>query len=146
MISDGTPWRPVVHVEDICQAVWRTLAAPEGAVNGEIFNVGATPENYRVRDIAAVVAEVFPGCEVSVGPPGGDNRSYRVNFDKIASRLPGFSCGWNVRRGAEELARLFERIGFDEQTYAFRAFTRLKQLTHLKTTGQLDQGLYWRAA
>jgi len=143
MTSDGTPWRPIVHVEDICQAIWRTLEAPADAVNGEIFNVGGTSENYRIRDIAAIVAEAFPGCEVTVGPAGGDNRSYRVRCDKIAERLPGFRCAWDARRGAEELARLFERIEFDEHTYTFRAFTRLKQLHYLMKTGQLDQDLFW---
>jgi len=88
MVSDGSPWRPIVHIEDIIDAVRCTLEAPTDAVNGEIFNVGATRENYRIREIANIVAQAFPGCEVSAGPPSGDNRSYRVSFDKIASRLP----------------------------------------------------------
>ncbi len=92
-----------------------------------------------------MVAEVFPGCEVSAGPPGGDNRSYRVNFDKIETRLPGFATRWSARRGAEELRALFERIGFAEEMYRFRAFTRLKQLHHLQRTGQLDADLRWTA-
>ncbi|NTV10997.1 MAG: SDR family oxidoreductase [Zoogloea sp.] len=146
MLSDGSPWRPIVHIEDIIQAIRCTLEAPADAVNGEIFNVGATAENYRIRDIAQVVAETFPGCEVSVGPSGGDNRSYRVSFDKIGSRLPGFACRWTARAGAEELRRLFERIDFGPQEHGFRAFTRLSQLKHLQRTGQVDQDLFWSRA
>jgi nucleoside-diphosphate-sugar epimerase len=144
MVSDGSPWRPIVHVEDIAEAVRCTLEAPVAAVNAEIFNVGSTQENYRIREIADIVARAFPGCEVSAGPPSGDNRSYRVNFDKIAQKLPGFKTRWNAQRGAEELQALFERIEFSKETYEFRAFTRLKQLQSLQQPGQLDEDLYWR--
>jgi nucleoside-diphosphate-sugar epimerase len=143
MTSDGSPWRPLVHIEDICQAIRCALEAPADAINGEIFNVGATAENFRIRELADIVATVFPGCEVSMGPSGGDNRSYRVSFDKIATKLPGFSCHWTARRGAEELRRLFERIDFTETMHGFRAFTRLKQLVHLQRTGQVDADLLW---
>jgi hypothetical protein len=146
MISDGSPWRPIVHIEDIIEAMRCALEAPADAVNGEVFNVGSTAENYRVREIAQIVSEAFPGCEVSVGPPSADNRSYRVSFAKIESRLPGFKARWTARKGAEELRRLFERIEFSPQSYEFRAFTRLKQLKYLQQTGQIDQDLYWRAA
>lgn len=145
MVSDGSPWRPIVHIEDICESIRCTLEAPPAAVNGEIFNVGSTPENYRVREIAAIVAEAFPGCEVTAGPPSADNRSYRVSFDKIATRLPGFKARWTARQGAAELRRLFERIEFAPETYEFRAFTRLKQLKYLQRTGQVDDDLFWRA-
>jgi nucleoside-diphosphate-sugar epimerase len=144
MISDGSPWRPLVHVEDICDAVRCALEAPADSVNGEIFNVGRTGENYRIRDIAQIVASVFPGCEVTMGRPSGDTRSYRVSFDKIATRLPGFAARWTAKKGAEELRALFERIEMLPSTYEFRAFTRLKQLTYLQRTGQVDADLRWR--
>jgi nucleoside-diphosphate-sugar epimerase len=144
MVSDGSPWRPIVHIEDIIEAVRCTLEAPAAAVNGEIFNVGATQENYRIREIADIVAHAFPDCEVSAGPPGGDNRSYRVSFDKIGSKLPGFQARWTARRGAEELRKLFERIEFLPETFEFRAFTRLKQLKYLRRTGQINEDLMWR--
>jgi nucleoside-diphosphate-sugar epimerase len=143
MISDGSPWRPIVHIEDICEAVLRTVEAPAASVNGEIFNVGATAENYRVREIAAIVAEEFPGCEVTAGPPSADNRSYRVSFEKIHGKLPGYKARWTARQGAAELHRLFERIEFSTSDYEYRAFTRLKQLKYLQRTGQVDQDLYW---
>jgi nucleoside-diphosphate-sugar epimerase len=145
MVSDGSPWRPIVHVEDICAAFRCALEAPAEAVNGQVFNVGTTSENYRIREIAEIVAEAFPGCEVSAGPPSGDNRSYRVSFTKIETRLPGFKARWTAADGARELAALFQRIDFGSAEYQFRAFTRLKQLKYLQRTGQIDDDLYWRA-
>ncbi len=143
MVSDGTPWRPVVHALDICEAIYRSLIAPASAVCGQVFNVGQNSENYRVREIAAIVAAEFPGCEVTTGPSGGDNRSYRVKFDKIHSQLPGFQCRYTARDGARQLHDLFQRIGFDNDVYKYRAFTRLKQLQHLQKTQQVDSELYW---
>ncbi|HEX4023309.1 MAG TPA: SDR family oxidoreductase [Steroidobacteraceae bacterium] len=144
MTSDGSPWRPVVHIEDICEAIRCTLEAAPDAVNGEIFNVGSNSENYRIRELAQQVAEIFEGCEVRAGPASRDNRSYRVSFDKIAARLPGFTCRWSARQGIEELLALFRRIEFSREQYQFRAFTRLKQLKYLIRTRQLDEDLYWR--
>jgi nucleoside-diphosphate-sugar epimerase len=143
MVSDGSPWRPVVHVADMCEAMYRSLVAPEDAVRGQIFNVGQNSENFRVRELAAIVAAEFPGCEVSTGPSGGDNRSYRVNFDKINSQLPGFKCHYTARDGAQQLRKLFERIQMTEEVHQYRAFTRLKQLQYLQKTHQVDSDLYW---
>ncbi len=145
MTSDGSPWRPIVHVEDICEAMRCAVEAPADAINGEIFNVGATAENYRIREIAQIVARAFPGCEVSAGPPSQDNRSYRVSFDKIATKLPGFKARWTAQKGAEELQRLFERVELARETYQFRSFTRLKQLQYLQRTRQIDDDLFWNA-
>lgn len=143
MVSDGSPWRPIVHIEDICEAARCAVEAPADAVNGEVFNVGQTAENFRVREIAEIVAQEFPGCEVSTGPAGRDNRSYRVSFAKIESRLPGFKARWTAREGAAELRRLFERIEFSQEVFEHRAFTRLKQINYLKRTNQLDEDLFW---
>jgi nucleoside-diphosphate-sugar epimerase len=143
MTSDGSPWRPVVHVEDACEAIYRSLVAPADAVRGKVFNVGQNSDNYRVREIAAIIAEEFPGCEVTTGPSSGDNRSYRVNFDKIHAELPGFKCRYTARDGARQLHDLFSRIQMSDETYRFRAFTRLKQLSYLLSTGQVDDDLYW---
>jgi nucleoside-diphosphate-sugar epimerase len=144
MISDGSPWRPVVHVEDICEAIYRALVAPEAAVRGKIFNVGQTSDNYRVRELAQIVAAEFPGCEITVGSSGGDNRSYRVNFDRIHNELPGFSCRYTAKDGARQLREIFERIQMSDETYKFRAFTRLKQLKYLQATHQVDDDFFWR--
>lgn len=143
MVSDGSPWRPVVHIEDICNSVLAVLTADTGKVNGEVFNVGSSSENYRVREIAQIVADGFPGCAVSSGPPSRDNRSYRVSFDKIAKHVPSFRCKWTAADGVRELRTLFERIDMSTDTFAFRAFTRLKQLRYLSATRQLDDDFFW---
>jgi nucleoside-diphosphate-sugar epimerase len=144
MSSDGSPWRPVVHIQDICEAVHCSLLAPEDAIRGKIFNVGQNSENYRVRELAQIVAEEFPGCTISVGSSSGDNRSYRVNFERIHRELPGFRCRYTARDGARQLRALFERIQMEPETYRFRAFTRLEQLKYLQRTRQIDDSFYWR--
>jgi nucleoside-diphosphate-sugar epimerase len=144
MTSDGSPWRPVAHILDICEAIYRSLIAPEDAVCGKIFNVGQNSDNYRVRELAEIVAKEFPGCGVTVGQSSGDNRSYRVNFDKIHRELPDFKCSFTPQSGARQLRQMFERIQMSEEIYRFRAFTRLKQLNYLRDTQQVDQDLYWR--
>ena len=143
MTSDGTPWRPLVHVLDICRAVTCALEAPREVIHGEIFNVGQSEGNYRVRDIAEIVAQEFPGCELTVGSSAGDNRSYRVSFDKIHERLPNFRCEWDAVAGARQLRQVFERIDMSAGTFEFRAFTRLKELKYLLTTGQIDDEFFW---
>ena len=144
MTSDGSPWRPLVHVEDICRAILCALEAPSHAIAGEVFNVGATEENYRIREVAEIVADTVPECEVTLGSSGGDNRSYRVNFDKIKNQLPGFRCQRTLRDGAAELKSVFEQIQMDKETFDFRAFTRLKQLKYLTDTAQIDDHFYWK--
>ncbi|WP_427912459.1 NAD-dependent epimerase/dehydratase family protein [Ramlibacter sp. MMS24-I3-19] len=144
MTSDGTPWRPLVHVLDICEAIACALEAPQDAIQGEVFNVGHDADNYQVRDIAQIVAGVYPGCELTFGPSGGDNRSYRVDFSKIHARLPGFRCSWDARKGARQLHDVFERIGLDRAGFAARPFTRLQQLKYLSATRQIDDRFFWR--
>ena len=136
MTSDGSPWRPVVHVDDICEAIYRSVIAPQEAVHGKVFNVGQNSDNFRVRELAQIVAEEFPGCELSVGTSAGDTRSYRVNFDRIHRELPGFACKNTPRDGARQLHQLFKRIEMQPETFQFRAFTRLKQLKYLQANGR----------
>lgn len=143
MLSDGTPWRPLVHALDIAEAVRCTLEAPEDRVCNEVFNVGNTRENYRIGDLARRIAEVFPGCAVELGESGGDTRSYRVNFDKIATRLPGFETHWDAERGARQLRAVFERVQLTFEHFTARPFTRLKALEHLLATGQIDEAFHW---
>lgn len=143
MMSDGSPWRPLVHIEDICQAALCVLDAPREAVAGEAFNVGDDAQNYQVRDIAEIVAAAFPGCRTTYGPSGGDNRSYQVSFAKIRRHLPGFRCAWSAERGAQQLQAIFQRIGLDEAMFQAAPFTRLSELQHLRRTGQLDGDLFW---
>ena len=144
MTSDGTPWRPLVHVLDICEAIACVLEAPREAVHGEIFNVGHDADNYQVREIAQIVADVYPGCELSFGPIGADNRSYRVSFAKIRDQLPRFHCAWDARKGARQLHDVLERIVIDSAVFTARPFTRLKQIKYLSVSGQVDEQLFWR--
>ncbi len=144
MTSDGTPWRPLVHGLDIAKAIMHVLAAPRVVIHNEVLNVGDTQHNWRVREIAETIADVFEGCRLSFGPPSADNRSYRVKFDKIHSLLPGFSCDWDARRGAAQLHALFNRIAFTTELFNARPFTRLKMIEHLLRTGQIDASFFWK--
>lgn len=145
MVSDGTPWRPLVHILDIAHAVACALEAPREAIHNQVFNVGDSRYNYRVREIAEIVAEVFPGCELTFGRNDGDNRSYRVDFSKIATRLPGFACRYDAVAGARQLRTVFERIGMTREIFEAPPYTRLKMLRHLIATNQLDAELFWRS-
>jgi nucleoside-diphosphate-sugar epimerase len=143
MNSDGTPWRPLVHALDIARSIRCVLAADRQIVHNQTFNVGDTKQNYQVKEIAEIVADVFPGCALSFGSQDSDNRSYKVNFDKINSLLPGFACEWDVRRGAEQLRAVFEQIEMPPETFGHRAFTRLESLKHLIATHQIDDRFFW---
>ncbi|MFH7030713.1 MAG: NAD-dependent epimerase/dehydratase family protein [Heteroscytonema crispum UTEX LB 1556] len=143
MTSDGTPWRPLVHLLDICKAIVCTLEAPRDIIHNQIFNVGDTASNYRVKEIAEIVAKVFTGCKLSFGDSGADNRSYRVSFEKISTTLPEFKCEWNAAKGVQQLFDLFTCIDMPESTFLFKGFTRLKQLEYLIRTQQIDQNFFW---
>lgn len=143
MTSDGTPWRPLAHVLDICKAIECTLEAPRDIVHNQIFNVGDTAHNYQVKEIASVVAETFKGCQLSFGDSSADNRSYRVSFEKINKTLPGFKCEWDAARGAQQLFDFFNLIDMSQDTFLFRGFTRLKQLEYLIRTQQIDRDFFW---
>jgi nucleoside-diphosphate-sugar epimerase len=143
MTSDGSPWRPLVHALDICKAIVCALEAPRDIVHNQIFNVGDTANNYRVKQIAEIVAEVFPGCKLSFGEQGSDNRSYKVSFEKINTLLPGFKSDWNAERGAKQLYDVFSQIDMTEDVFQARGFTRLKQLEYLIRTQQIDKDFFW---
>ena len=142
--SDGSAWRPLVHVLDICEAVHQALLAPTNVVRGQIFNVGSSNQNYRVIDIAKTVAQVFPGCEIEIGNPTPDNRSYSVRFDKIRSLLPNFECRWDAEKGARQLLEVFKRIDLTEAMFRAPPYTRLKMLMHYRKIGLLNDRLFWQ--
>jgi nucleoside-diphosphate-sugar epimerase len=144
MTSDGTPWRPLVHLLDICEAVACCLEAPRDVVHNQIFNVGENQANYQIRQIAQIVADVFPDCELTFGSNNGDNRSYRVSFDKIHTKLPGFRCRRDALIGATQLREVFERIGITRERFDFRVFTRLNQLKYLIDSQQIDADFFWK--
>lgn len=144
LTSDGTPWRPLVHVQDIAGAILATLSAPRQVVAGQIMNVGADRNNYRIADIAESLSRIFPECEVTLGDNDGDTRSYRVSFQKISQVLPDFACDWDLERGARQLRALFDHISLTQETFTAPPFTRLHELQRLVRGGQLDPGLWWR--
>ncbi|WP_432548510.1 NAD-dependent epimerase/dehydratase family protein [Kineococcus sp. SYSU DK004] len=144
MTSDGSPWRPLVHGLDIAKSIRAVLDAPREAIHNQVFNVGDSKQVYRVREIAEAVGRALPEAQVTFGRSNGDNRSYKVNFDKIHASLPGFSCDWDADRGAAQLVEVFKAIDLDEATFTGRGHTRLKQLEHLIRTEQLDKDLFWR--
>jgi nucleoside-diphosphate-sugar epimerase len=143
MESDGTPWRPLVHLLDICNAVGCVLEAPRERVHNQILNVGAPKANYQIREIAELVGRVFPGCEVTVGDRGADTRSYRVSFAKIQELLPEFHCDWEPELGARELLEVFSRVALSHDDFLSRKFTRLTQIEYLRRTGQIDGSFFW---
>ena len=141
--SDGTPWRPIVHIRDITAAILSVLEAPQDAIHNETFNVGQTEENYRIRELADIVAETVPGCRVEYAPQGGpDKRCYRINCDKIQRALPTFRPQWNARKGARSCMR---HIGRRDSATAISSvrYTRISHIQELMNAGTLDSSLRW---
>jgi nucleoside-diphosphate-sugar epimerase len=143
--SDGTPWRPLVHVEDIAGALLAVLHAPRELVHDQAFNVGASTENYRIRDVARIVEEVVPGARASFARGGGpDKRSYRVDCSKIARVLPEFEPRWTVRRGVEQLNDAYARNGLTFEEFTGTRYLRINRVRELQEAGRLDDELRWR--
>ena len=139
LLSDGTPWRPVVHVQDICSAFLAALEAPTAAIHDQPFNVGRTDENYRIREIADIVAGVVPGSRIEIAPDAGpDLRCYRVDCSKIENELPGFRAEWDVPRGAAELYAAFRASGLQAADLAGSSYVRLNRIRELVEAGELD--------
>lgn len=145
VLSDGTPWRPLVHIEDIAAAILAAAEAPAGAVHAQAFNIGRADANHQVRDIAEAVGRCFAGARVDItGETAGDPRSYRVDFSKALTRLPGFTPGWTLERGCAELRDWLKSGRLDGRDFQSRTFIRLKQLRHLMETGKIDGALRLR--
>lgn len=144
VMSDGSPWRPLVHVQDVCAAFVAAVEAPRAAVHNEAINVGADTENYRVRDLAEIVCETVAGCEIEfAGQANPDPRNYRVSFARIGRVLPAFQPKWNARLGAAELASAYARHRLTAEEFQGRRFTRLKHFSHLLDSGVLNDDLKW---
>ena len=145
--SDGTPWRPIVHIEDIARAFLAVLGAPRELVHNEALNVGQTEENYRIRELADIVQDVVPGSQIDYAKDGGpDPRCYRVDFGKIQRLLPEFKPQWNARRGAEELHDAYRRGGLVIEDCEGPRFKRIDHLKYLLATDRVDSTLRWRTA
>jgi nucleoside-diphosphate-sugar epimerase len=142
--SDGTPWRPLVHIEDISRAFIAVAEADRHLVHNEAFNVGATEENYRVSQLADMVAEVVPGSRVTYAPGGEpDKRNYRVSCDKIRRVLPTFETKWTVRMGMEEVYDAYKQLDLTKDEFLSSRYLRIKHVRELQSAGLLDEGLRW---
>jgi nucleoside-diphosphate-sugar epimerase len=142
--SDGTPWRPIVHIRDIIGAMLAVLEAPQAAVYNETFNVGNTKENYRISELAAIVAEVVPGSHVEYAPGGGpDKRCYRINCDKIGRVLPNFRTKWTARAGAQELLDAYRASGLTLEDIEKGRYARITNIQRLQKSQQIDASLRW---
>jgi nucleoside-diphosphate-sugar epimerase len=140
--SDGTPWRPIVHIEDISRAFIAALEAPAERVFNEAFNVGQTAHNYRIRDLAEIVAAVVPNCTVEFADDAGpDKRSYRVSFEKIRTRLPEFKPQWDARMGAEQLYEAYRSSSLTLDEFEGPRYQRIAHIKKLLGEGVLDDGL-----
>jgi len=142
--SDGSPWRPLVHVEDICRAFLAVLNAPRDVIHNQAFNVGRTAENYRIREVADVVQKTVLGSVVKYAEGGGpDTRCYRVNCDKIAQALPDFKPCWTVERGVKQLYEAYRQHGLSSAEFLGNKYLRIKRIKQLQHEGRLDESLQW---
>ncbi|MCD4788092.1 MAG: SDR family oxidoreductase [Desulfobacterales bacterium] len=144
--SDGTPWRPIVHIEDISRAYIVALHATREIVHNEAFNVGTTTENYQVREIADIVNQIVPGCKIDYAADAGpDKRCYRVDCNKIAYTLHEFKPQWTARRGVEQLYEEYKRVGLTLEEFEGPKYMRIAHIKHLIAEGLLDENLRWIA-
>jgi nucleoside-diphosphate-sugar epimerase len=142
--SDGTPWRPVVHVQDVARAFQAVLEAPLDLVHNEAFNVGADDLNHQIWQLGQIVTETVPGCElVRVPQPGADQRTYKADFAKFKRTFPTFQFRWTARKGSDELYAEFQRIGLTHDQFTDKRFTRLRWLRHLLDSRSVDDSLRW---
>ncbi len=142
--SDGSPWRPIVHIEDISRAFIAAMNAPRELIHNRAFNVCRTQDNYRIRELAEIVAETVPGSRIDYAPDAGpDKRNYRVNCDLILETLPGFEPRWDARKGAQELYEAYQRVGLGVDDYEGPRYRRLAHLQKLMQEGRVDDELRW---
>ena len=143
LLSDGSSWRPLIHVRDLAAVAAELLAAPEQMIRGEAFNVGSAAQNYTIRDVAEVLADVT-GCETDIADEAtADPRSYRVDFSKLERTFPAFSFAWDARRGAIELVEAYRSFGLTKDQFNGDDYVRLLRLRHLLEAERLDADLRW---
>jgi nucleoside-diphosphate-sugar epimerase len=147
LYTDGTPWRPVVHVEDVSQAFLVALEAPAEAVHNQVFHVGSNKENYQIRQLAEIVCSVVPGSEIEyVTDHDGDPRTYIADFTKIEEILPQFEPRWTVQKGAEQLYNVYKQVNFTLEEFTGSRYIRLKRIGELLEKGMLNDDLRWERA
>jgi nucleoside-diphosphate-sugar epimerase len=143
--SDGTPWRPIVHIEDISAAFLAVLSAPQSTIHNQAFNVGVNSENYRIRELAAIVETIVPNCVVEYASDASpDKRNYRVDFSKITEQLPAFQPRWNATRGVEQLYKVYRDKDLRVEEFEGVKYRRVDHVKMLIAKGKLDGSLHWR--
>jgi nucleoside-diphosphate-sugar epimerase len=144
--SDGTPWRPIIHIEDISRAFIAMLQAPLDLIHNQAFNIGQTEENYQIRDLAKIVQEVVPHCRIEYAPNAGpDKRCYRVDFTRVSQVVPNFAPKWNARRGAEQLYDAYKKVGVRQEDFEGPRYNRIDHIQRLLGSGRLDSNLRWNS-
>ncbi len=144
--SDGTPWRPIVHIADISRAFVAVLHAPREVVHNQAFNVGRNGDNYQIRDLAEIVKETVPNCEIEYAKDGGpDKRCYRVDCSKILRVLPEFQPQWNARLGARELYEAYQQVGLTLEEFEGPRYQRIAHIQKLLNEQKLDSTLRWQS-
>ena len=147
MKSDGTPWRPIVHIEDISRAFLALMAAPTNVVFNQAFNVGINEENYRIHELADMVKEVVPNCKIEFAPGAGpDKRCYRVDCSKIKRLVPEFQPQWTARKGVRQLYDAYRAVNLTLEDFQSTRYSRIDYIRGLLRDKQLDAGLRWTAA
>ena len=147
ILSDGLSWRPIVHVQDIAQAIALVITAPRHLVHNQAFNVGVNGENYQVRDLALIVQDTVPGSSLEFAPRGGsDPRNYKVDFSKLQNTFPEFHPKWNAHLGAQQLFEAYKQHGLNLDEFQDRKYIRLNQLKYLLGRDCLDESLRWKIA
>jgi nucleoside-diphosphate-sugar epimerase len=145
--SDGSPWRPIVHIEDISRAFIAVLEAPKEKIHNEAFNVGRNEDNYQIRDLANIVKEIVPNCQIEYATDAGpDLRCYRVNCSKIMEVLPNFQPQWNARKGAIELYEAYQKVGLTLEEFEGPRYQRIAHIKYLLSQDLLDENLRWKTA
>ncbi len=143
--SDGTPWRPIVHIEDISRAFLAALEAPRELIHNQAFNVGRSEENYQIRDLAEIVKETVPGCTIEFAADAGpDKRCYRADFSRIARTLPAFQPKWDARRGARELYDAYKKVDLRVEDFEGPRYKRIDHIEGLLASGRLNSDLRWQ--
>ena len=143
--SDGKPWRPVMHVQDVARYFQAMLEAPVEKIHNQPFNAGANELNHQIIELAQIAVETVPNARLEMVPkPGADQRTYKADFGKFAKTFPDFKFKWNAKSGAAELYDAFKRVGLKFEDYRDKKFTRLKWLHYLLDSGKLDGALRWK--
>lgn len=145
--SDGSPWRPLAHVEDISRAFIAAIEAPREAVYNQAFNIGQNSENYRIRELAEIVKDTVPGCRIAFAPDAGpDKRCYRADFSKVQKALPSFKPEWDARKGARQLYEAYKEVGIKLEDFEGPRYKRIDHVQQLIDRGILDSNLRWKKA